>query len=68
MGDDSNAHGGQLGENDRKSRDAQRALHTAGSIQLLFCKCDGDSQRRDLYRRCEDHGHHDKDTGITVFQ
>ena len=46
---------------------AQHDVHDSGGVQLLFCQCDGDCERGDLYRRGTDYGDHNKDQGAPVL-
>src|SRR5699024_5631775 len=41
LGDDGNAHGGQLDQDYHPGGHAERGVHAAGGVQLLFCKCNG---------------------------
>ena len=61
LGDDCDADGRQLDENDLPGRNSQRPANASGSVQLLLYQRNGDCQRRHLYCRSQDNGHHNED-------
>ena len=67
LGGDSETAWRLLGENPHKNYHTEYVIYTSGSVRILFRECNGNRQRGDFHRGSENHGHYDKDQGITVL-